>query len=148
MNRALIYFFYDQDGVVDGYVRYYLQQLKPFVSKIVVVCNGKLNPEGRDLFNEFTNNLIVRENKGFDVWAYRAAIDSLGESIFTYDELILSNYTLMGPVFPLSEMFTSMEKKKELDFWESQNILELHMTYFHSSPYGYLRAHLQCRYSV
>lgn len=148
MNRALIYFFYDQDGVVDGYVRYYLQQLKPFVSKIVVVCNGKLNPEGRDLFNEFTNNLIVRENKGFDVWAYRAAIDSLGESIFTYDELILSNYTLMGPVFPLSEMFTSMEKKKELDFWGITKHFGAPYDLFNSNPYGYLPEHIQSSFIV
>lgn len=52
-----------------------LNSLKPYFTEIFVVCNGKLTEEGGFFFSEITPNVLVRENKGFDVWAYKAAID-------------------------------------------------------------------------
>ena len=42
-----IYFFYDKDGIVDGYVDYFLEDLKKNLDRLIVVCNGKLTSEGR-----------------------------------------------------------------------------------------------------
>lgn len=117
-NRLGIYFFYDEKGIVDNYVTYYLQKLKPFCSELCIVVNGKLNTEGQDKLKKYANKLIIRENKGFDSWAYKEAIESYGyENIKKYDELLLSNFTCYGPVFPFSEMFNKMNKRQELDFW-------------------------------
>lgn len=41
MNRIGIYFFYDKDGIVDDYVPYFLEKLKPFCRRLVVVASGK-----------------------------------------------------------------------------------------------------------
>lgn len=61
---------------------------------------------------------IERENVGFDVGAYREALLTLGrEKLAEYEEIVLMNYTLAGPVCSLAAMFTAMDARPELDFW-------------------------------
>ena len=100
MKRVAIYFFYDKDGVVDRYVNYFLEDFKKNLDRLIVVCNGKLTPEGRQEFSKYTNEIIVRENKGFDVWAYKEGIEYIGwDNLKNYDELVMLNMTIMGPVY-------------------------------------------------
>ena len=66
---------------------------------------------------EYTKTIIVRENKGLDVAAYKQAILTLGwEKLESYDEVICLNDTVMGPVYPFREMFACMDRK-DVDFW-------------------------------
>lgn len=117
MNRAAIFLFYDKDGIVDDYIPYLLRDLKKNVSRLVIICNGKLTVEGRRIFEGITNEVIVRENKGFDVWAYKEGIEYIGwDGLAEYDELILVNYTMFGPLYPFKEMFDEMDTRN-IDFW-------------------------------
>lgn len=147
MKRVAIYFFYDKDGVVDRYVNYFLEDFKKNLDRLIVVCNGKLTPEGRQEFSKYTNEIIVRENKGFDVWAYKEGIEYIGwDNLKNYDELIMLNMTIMGPVYSFKEMFDEMDSRKELDFWG--------ITKFHKFPvdpwglikYGYIPEHIQSHF--
>ena len=96
MKRVAIYFFYDKDGVVDRYVNYFLEDFKQNLDRLIVVCNGKLTPEGREEFSKYTNEIIVRENKGFDVWAYKEGIEYIGwDNLEKYDELLMINFTIV-----------------------------------------------------
>ena len=118
MKRLGIFFFYEKNGIVDEFLTYYLADLCKNLAELVVVCNGKLNAAGRNAFERFTQNIIVRENKGLDVWAYKTALDSYGwQKLCQFDEIVMTNSTLMGPVRPLREMFDAMAQKPELDFW-------------------------------
>lgn len=117
INRLGIFFFYDAQGVVDDYVLKLLDGFMPHFSDLTIVCNGKLNDAGREKLLRYTSKLIVRENKGFDVWAYKTALDSYGwHKLEQFDEIVLFNATIMGPVYPFSEMFEAMSKR-DLDFW-------------------------------
>ena len=101
-----IFFFYEKNGDVDDFITYYLADLNKNLTELVVVCNGKLSEQGRAAFSQFTDNIIVRENKGLDVWAYKTALDSYGwAKLSEFDEIVMTNSTLMGPVRPLKEMF-------------------------------------------
>jgi lipopolysaccharide biosynthesis protein len=142
-----IYFFYDKDGIVDGYVDYFLEDLKKNLDRLIVVCNGKLTSEGRKKFSKYTSEIIVRENKGFDVWAYKEGIEYIGwDNLKNYDELIMLNMTIMGPIYPFKEMFDEMDSRKDLDFWG--------ITKFHKFPvdpwgliqYGYIPEHIQSHF--
>lgn len=117
MKRAAIYFFFDKDGIVDRYVPYYIQELHKVVDYIVVVVNGKLTPEGRKCLTAVSDDLFVRENVGLDAWAYKEAIEYIGwNKLQQYDELVLTNFTLFGPVYPFQELFDKMEADP-CDFW-------------------------------
>lgn len=151
-KRLAIYFFYDKRGIVDRYVPYFLEDLRQNVSEIFVVCNGKLMPEGREKLEEY-GTVMVRENKGFDVWAYKTALETYGwEKLKEYDEVIMLNNTIMGPVYPFKETFAKMDKT-DVDFWGLTEYFKIKGDPFGYSPYGYLPDHIQshwiaCRRSL
>ena len=118
MKRLGIFFFFEKNGYVDDFVTYYLADLVKNLSELVIVCNGKLSESGRAAFERFTGNIVVRENKGLDVWAYKTALDQYGwDRLAAFDEVVMTNATLMGPVRPLKEMFDAMAENPDLDFW-------------------------------
>lgn len=151
MKRVAIYFFFDKDGIVDRYVKTVLTDLKRNIDRLIVVVNGNLTGGGQEIFQDYTNEILVRENKGFDVWAYKTAMDYLGwKNLLEYDELILMNYTIMGPVYPLKCVFDVMDKKN-VDFWgitkcfreDSKAAQEMW-----NNPYGYIPEHIQSSFTV
>ena len=114
------------------------------------MCNGKLSKQGRAAFEEFTDQIIVRENKGLDVWAYKPRwIITAGSVLSEFDEVVMTNSTLMGPVRPLKEMFDAMAERTNLDFWG--------LTIHHGAEgnpfkgkhlYNYLPVHIQSHFIV
>lgn len=116
-QRLGIYCFYDKYGHAASFIKTFLDDLMDNLDDLVVVVNGQLSDPARQLFSEYTKTIIVRENKGLDVAAYKQAILTLGwEKLESYDEVICLNDTVMGPVYPFREMFACMDRK-DVDFW-------------------------------
>ena len=116
-QRLGIYCFYDKYGHAASFIKTFLDDLMDNLDDLVVVVNGQLSDQARQLFSEYTKTIIVRENKGLDVAAYKQAILTLGwEKLESYDEVICLNDTVMGPVYPFREMFACMDRK-DADFW-------------------------------
>lgn len=116
-QRLGIYCFYDKYGHAASFIKTFLDDLMNNLDDLVVVVNGQLSDQARQLFSEYTKMIIVRENKGLDVAAYKQAILTLGwEKLESYDEVICLNDTVMGPVYPFREMFACMDRK-DVDFW-------------------------------
>ena len=116
-QRLGIYCFYDKYGHAASFIKTFLDDLMDNLDNLVVVVNGQLSDQARQLFSEYTKTIIVRENKGLDVAAYKQAILTLGwEKLESYDEVICLNDTVMGPVYPFREMFACMDRK-DVDFW-------------------------------
>lgn len=145
-NRLIIYFFFDTDGIVDEYNLVMLRDIMKSCKDLFVVSNGLLSESGRQKFSELTGELLERKNKGFDVGAYKEALQNIGwDRLSTYDEVILMNYTIMGPVYPFSEMFETMEKK-DLDFWGITKYHEVRVDPYGMIKCGYLREHIQSHF--
>lgn len=117
-RRLGIYFFYDAQGIVDGYVYHFLDGIRPCLCELYIVCNGSVEEAALERFERYAaGNVLVRENRGLDVGAYRAAIERVGfDRLGDYDELVLMNATVFGPLTPFTEMFASMSVR-DLDFW-------------------------------
>lgn len=116
-QRLGIYCFYDKYGHAASFIKTFLDDLMDNLDDLVVVVNGQLSDQARQLFSEYTKTIIVRENKGLDVAAYKQAILTLGwEKLESYDEVVCLNDTVMGPVYPFREMFACMDRK-DVDFW-------------------------------
>lgn len=116
-KRACIYFIYDRDGLVDNYILYQLKDLRESVDFIHCVINGALTPEGRKALSDVADEVYVRENKGNDIGAYKAAIRYIGwEKLSAFDELVVMNNTCFGPVYPFREVF-DWASDRDLDFW-------------------------------
>ena len=108
-KRLGIFFFFDAQGVVDSYVETLLTDMVKNLSELVIVVNGELTAKSYAKLTAFTDNIILRENKGLDAWAYKTAMESYGwDRLVEFDEVVLFNATIMGPVYPFEEMFTEM----------------------------------------
>lgn len=147
-KRLGIYFFYDGDGVVDSYVESMLAEVRKQVTDLTVVVNGEVSSKGYARLNAHASKLILRENTGLDVWAYKTALDDYGwERLCEYDELVLLNSTIMGPVYPFSEMFSEMAKR-DIDFWGVTCFHQVDYDPFGTTPEGYIPRHLQSHFHV
>lgn len=155
MRRLGVFFFYDKDGIADRYVDYLLESINPCFSRLVIVSNGKLTKETKAMFGKHTQMhgrethcLIERENDGFDVWAYRAALLAEGwERLEQYDEVVLFNHTIMGPLYSFKTVFEEMEQR-DLDFWGISEHYGWPEDPTEENPYGYLPVHLQSHFIV
>lgn len=117
MKRLAITFFYDADSVVDDYMFFLIAALRPFVSRNIFVSNGPITLRDQERLKGLGAEILIRENRGFDVWAYKAGLEEVGyDNLKTYDEVLLLNHTFYGPIFPFSEMFHEMEGRT-CDFW-------------------------------
>lgn len=146
LNRLGVFFFYDADGIVDDYIIHLLKNIKSYTKKILIVCNGKLTIDGREKFSSITDDIIVRENKGFDVWAYKEGIKYIGwDKLERYDELLLFNSTFFGPITSFNEMFEELESK-ELDFWGITKHHKMPYDPFGTIKYGYTPEHIQSHF--
>lgn len=151
-KRLAIYFFFDKRGKVDGYVPYFLDDLKKNVSEIFVVCNGKLDETNKAVLEKY-GKVLMRKNEGLDVWAYKTALEYYGwDRLQEFDEVIMLNNTIMGPVYPFKETFEKMDTR-DLDFWGLTEYFRIKGDPFGYSPYGYLPDHIQshwiaCRRSL
>lgn len=105
MERHLVYFSYDPDARVDAASRYLLDALRDHVQHLAIVVNGPLDEESHAWASDHAEVVLERENEGFDVGAYRYAIDALRDTHADADELILANFTSFGPVGDLGEIF-------------------------------------------
>lgn len=146
VKRLVIYFFFDKDGVVDRYVTYMLEEIKKNAAEVFIVCNGKLNPDGRAAFRKITPRVLVRSNEGFDVWAYKEAMEEYGwDELEAFDEIVMMNSTIMGPVYPLAEMFSEMDGR-DLDFWGITQYNKVDFDPFGTISYGHIPAHIQSHF--
>ncbi|GAA1128241.1 rhamnan synthesis F family protein [Microbacterium natoriense] len=115
-KRLVIYVVYDRRGGVEEFVRYALQGLRDDAAHILAVVNGSLDTAGRALLETVTDEILVRSNDGFDIWAHKDALDHVGDRIAEFDEVLLTNDTWFGPVRPYAPVFERMGEQ-EVHFW-------------------------------
>lgn len=115
-RRLVIYVVYDRRGGVDEYVVHALAGLRDRASRILVVVNGSLTTEGRRRLEPVSDEILVRKNIGFDIWAHKEALDHVGAEVREFDEVVLTNDTWFGPVRPYGPVFDRMDAL-DVDFW-------------------------------
>ncbi|MFG6279364.1 rhamnan synthesis F family protein [Microbacterium sp. S16(2024)] len=115
-RRLVVYVVYDRRGGVDEYVVHALAGLREHAARILVVVNGRLTPEGRARLEPVSDEVLVRENVGFDIWAHKEALDHVGAGLSEFDEVVLTNDTWFGPVRPYGPVFERMDAQ-DIDFW-------------------------------
>ncbi|MCI8550466.1 MAG: rhamnan synthesis protein F [Lachnospiraceae bacterium] len=145
-KRGIIFFFYDGQGIVDRYVPVLLSGMRECADDIYIVVNGELTESGRRTLEETTSFVWQRENRGFDVGAYLYALRKIGwDRISQYDELVLMNHTIMGPVCSVAAMFDKMSRK-DIDFWGLSMHYGVPFDPYELTECGYIKPHLQSHF--
>ena len=113
VKRLAVFVHYSGGQKVSGADLYLLGELKK-CADIVFVANGGLGQESLGTVSRLASRVITRENAGYDFGAWR---DALAETRLTgYDELILLNNSVYGPMYSFQEIFDRMDSNPA-DFW-------------------------------
>lgn len=148
MVRYGVYVFYDKDQIADEYNFYFLEALKKEIDKLIVICNGGVSEQGKKRFEDIADEVILRENEGYDITAYNIGLKKINYNVDgKYDEIVICNSTMFGPLYSFDEMFGTMQKK-DLDFWGITNFHEVPFDPFGTVEYGYLPKHVQSFFMV
>ncbi|CCF02594.1 glycosyl transferase [Streptococcus macedonicus] len=145
-KRILIYNIFEGKEALQEYKVIFLEALAKIVDEVHIVVNGELSQSGiRRL--EAIGKVTLRENKGYDVAAFRAGILNLGqERLKEYDQLLLVNDTNIGPFKDLETVFSSVDSKS-LDFW-GISLGEIQPDFTGLNPFGYIPEHIQTYFLV
>jgi len=128
-KRACIIAHFDKDNIVDEYVYYYLKELMSVAGKIIFVTVSDIDIEDINRLDLMGINIIKRDNIGYDFYSYKMGIKSLDLSL--YDEVIICNDSVFGPLIPIKELFNKMDGVN-CDFW---GITESNLVAYHIQSY-------------
>lgn len=148
IKRYAVYVFYDKNGKADRYCDVFLKGLKKEVEFLQVIVNGEIDDSSYNRLEAIADDILVRPNEGYDVTAYKTGILKPGfEKLAGFDEVIICNDTLYGPLYPLNEMFEKMNST-DVDFWGLTNFHGVGFDPFGTVEYGYLPKHIQSFFMV
>lgn len=115
MHRLGILSIYDENGIIDASLKWYIQELHSVVDDLIIVSNCTIQKEDYCWLSVQSCKIIQRDNVGYDAAAYKEVLEKLSCPL-DYDEIVLSNDTFWGPFIPFCEIFSEMETKS-YDFW-------------------------------
>lgn len=128
-SRICIFAHYDINGAVHEYVYFFIKSLIKAGCDIIFVSTSENLSDGEiDKLQNYCKLIIVRKNIGYDFGSWKTGISEI-ENIEVYDNLILTNDSIFGPLFDLKDIFRSMTS---YDFW---GITESNAPKYHIQSY-------------
>jgi rhamnosyltransferase len=114
MKRIILFAHYDRNSEVKPYVLRMLQSLCDLSGDIVFVSTCQLPDCEVEKLRPFAMSVVLRENTGFDFAMWQHTFRMIDTS--NYDELVLANSSVFGPIYPLAPIFERMANDP-CDFW-------------------------------
>lgn len=136
-DRVILYVIYEEKGILDEWYENLFNEFKRHGSYLICVVNGALNADSENFLDKYFNKVIYRENKGYDVTAYKEGILHLYRENLLDKELVVCNNSFFAPVYPFDEMFKKMADK-EYDFWGITSAAQHGDIPYHIQSYFYL----------
>lgn len=118
MKRFCIFVTYDIENIADDYIGHMLQEMRKVTDFLVVVCNYGHIARGMENIQSYADKIFYRENKGFDVGAYKEVLCQYlnWDEVCKYDELVLINDSFYGPFYSFEDLFERIEDM-DIDYW-------------------------------
>jgi hypothetical protein len=114
MRRLLCYAHFDECGELKPFVRHAITTMQELCAEMLFVSNSPLSHSDVKYLQSICSNVIINDNRGYDFYMWKLALSTLDYT--NYDEIILMNSSVFGPIFPLAPVFEIMENSKN-DFW-------------------------------
>jgi lipopolysaccharide biosynthesis protein len=133
-NRICLFAHFNTQGQIDPVVVHYLEAIKKEGLDIVIITTSpNLLEEAVESVREVCHAIIHRENTDFDFGSWKCGLNTL--ELTTYDELLLANDSVFGPIYSLNKLFERVDSSKAAligltDSWEFQYHLQSYFLYF------------------
>src|SRR5687768_7677270 len=103
MRRLALFAHYDPDSEVKPYILYYLERLRVDCARIVFISTSPLPEAEIEKLESRADRVLLKENVGLDFGMWQYAVER--ENLTGYDELVLTNSSIFGPIYPLTPIF-------------------------------------------
>jgi 2-polyprenyl-3-methyl-5-hydroxy-6-metoxy-1,4-benzoquinol methylase len=113
-KRLMVYAHFDHENKIRGYTEYALKKAREVCRNIVFVSNASLSEEEQKKVTPYCNVVCVKDNRGFDFGMWKLGLSQV--NLQDWDEIVLLNSSVYGPIFPLQEAFDAMSNDG-CDFW-------------------------------
>lgn len=119
VQRLAVFASYHCEGKIEPYKVKILEGLRPYVEGLVAVCNGTVDDAGYRMLRGIADEVIIRDNAGYDAGAYKDALLGMRKNgqLEKYNEVILLNDTFFGFFYSLDDFFLKVYQKNNIDFW-------------------------------
>jgi lipopolysaccharide biosynthesis protein len=114
MKRLAIYAHYSSSPEVALHVLHCLRHIAALGFQVDFVSNSKLSSASETALHKICGRIIVRENTGFDFCMWQRGLAEC--DLLQFEELMLLNSSIIGPVQPLAAFWQNMELV-DCDFW-------------------------------
>ena len=116
MRRLCLFAGYDKDNIIQDYVVYLIKKLSA-LSDVYYLGNGNFQSDELFKIAPYTKMIYTKQHNLKDFGSWQILISKLGwENISKYDEVIMCNDSVYGPLCDLDEVFWQMERLN-YDFW-------------------------------
>jgi rhamnosyltransferase len=130
VKRLILFAHFNPDGRVEPFVHAHLRALRELGGTLHFISNSPLPEAELERLRTVADAILERENTGVDFGMWKAALGRV--DLADYDELLLTNSSVIGPVTPLAPLFQRMAGDP-CDFWgltESGEVIRHIQTYF------------------
>ncbi len=115
MKRLSVFAHFDPHGWVDPFVREYLNALRRVSSIIIFVSTSPVSDADMSALERLNIQVITRRNEGHDFMSWKVGLNAV-EDLDTYNEILICNDSVYGPIVPLEPVFRQMNRER-CDFW-------------------------------
>ena len=115
MKRICLFAGYDSKNIIHDYVVYYLKELST-VADVYYMADNEVSEHEKDKIASYVKGAYGFNHKKYDFGSWQELINILGwEKLAEYDELILANDSVFGPLYSIKDLFDRLEKDTEWD---------------------------------
>ena len=115
MKRICLFAGYDNKNIIHDYVVYYLKELST-VADVYYMADNEISEHEKAKITPYVKGAYGFNHKKYDFGSWQELIKIIGwEKLSEYDELILANDSVFGPLYPIKELFEKIEKDRQ---WE------------------------------
>ena len=115
-NRICLLAGYDKKNILQDYVLYLARKLSK-ISDVYYFADGNFSPAELQKICPYTKYAASAPHKSYDFGSWQILINHIGwEKIMTYDEMIICNDSIYGPLSNMEDIFNYMDLRG-YDFW-------------------------------
>jgi hypothetical protein len=114
-KRVCIFSTYDEDSVVQDYVLHCLSEIKRYGFEVIFVSTSEgINERDEKKVAEFSSNIVIRENEGYDFTSWKVGTKYISWDIV--ETILFLNDSIIFPLYDFAEELESMVLSG-IDFW-------------------------------
>lgn len=114
MKRLVLYAHYDEFDKIEDYVVHALRSLHDISDTIIFISTSPLPDSELAKITPYISTSLLIDNVGFDFFMWKLGLSQVKPT--EYDEIVLSNSSVYGPLWDISAVFNKMAPVP-CDFW-------------------------------